>query len=484
MLKKTDPDIIKGYLEDSSNLTGAHADGIYLPENETEIAEALTECNSNKTPLTVSAGQTGTTGGCLPFGGWLLSTQKLNKIVSVNKGLKFAVVQPGVTLEELEKTLTKEGLLYPPDPTEKKATIGGNVSTNASGGRCFRFGATRQWIRRLKIVLPNGTSLNLKRNLFFANKKGEFVLPHLTLNLPGYSMPKTKNAAGYYSAPEMDFVDLLIGAEGTLGIISEIEIGLIPAFTGLFDLVAFFPSEAQAVAFVAESKRAIDPTINFYEFFDENTLQMLKPDFPKIPAGAKAAIYLEQEITPDNEKLYLDNLVELLSSYQVSADDCWLGIEPGQKKELHDFRQAVPEHINEVFKQHHQVKLATDIAVPEEKFKEMFDFYNSELKTHDSELFYIKFGHIGDNHLHVNLVAKKPDDLGLAKDLIMKFVRKAVELGGTVSAEHGIGKIKHQYLKEMYGETGLKEIARIKKSFDPNCILGLNNIVSKEFFAK
>lgn len=487
MLKKTDPDIIKGYLEDSSNLTGGYADGVFLPENEKEMAEALTECNSKKTPLTVSAGQTGTTGGCIPFGGWILSTQKLNRIINIDQEQKFATVQPGVTLEEIEAAVKKEGLLYPPDPTEKTATIGGNVATNASGGRCFRFGSTRNWIRRLKIVLPNGTSLNLKRSLIHADKSGLFTLPHLSFNLPHYAMPKTKNSAGYYSSPGMDFVDLFIGSEGTLGIVSEIEIALAPALRETFDLVAFFPTEELAVDFVLESKLKSDQTINFYEFFDENTLQMLKSSYPKIPSGMKAAIYIEQEITEENEKTYLDSWADLLKKQQASIDDCWLGMNEKQKEELSKFRHAIPEHINDLFKQYHQIKLATDIAVPERKFKEMFNYYNDELRRAcqqagiaNYELMYIKFGHIGDNHLHVNLLAKNEKELALAKGLVLKFVHKAVSLGGTVSAEHGIGKIKHPYLKEMYGEPGINEMIRIKKTFDPNCILGLNNIFPKE----
>ena len=480
MTKKTDPDIIKGYLEDSSNLTGGYADGVYLPENEKEISEALFECNDKKIPLMVSAGQTGTTGGCIPFGGWVLSTQKLNRIININKDLKFAVVQPGVTLEEIEAAVKKEQLLYPPDPTEKTATIGGNVATNASGGRCFRFGSTRNWIRRLKIVLADGTSLNLKRKLIRADKNGVFTLPHLSLSLPHYTMPKTKNSAGYYSSPGMDFLDLFIGSEGTLGIVSEVEIALAPALQETFDLVAFFPTEEQAVDFVLESKKAEDRAINFFEFFDENTLQMLRPSFPNIPPGAKAAVYVEQEIVEENEKAYMDYWAELLEKYGAAPENCWLGADAKQKAELFNFRHAIPEHINELFKQYHQIKLATDIAVPEAKFKEMFNFYVSSLVPLPSSLFHIKFGHIGDNHLHVNLLAKNEKELTLAKGLVLKFVRKAVSLGGTVSAEHGIGKIKHPYLKEMYGESGLKEMVRVKKTFDHNCILGISNIFPKQ----
>ena len=476
MLRQTDPDIIKGYLEDSSNLTGGFADGLYLPESEIEISAALTECNAKQVPLTVSAGQTGTTGGCIPFGGWLLTTQKLDQIINIDKEQKFAVVQPGVTLEELEKAAAREGLLYPPDPTEKTATIGGNVSTNASGGRCYRFGSTRNWVRRLKIVLANGTSINIKRNSFSANKNKAFTLPHLSFNIPNYTMPQTKNAAGYFSAPGMDFLDLFIGSEGTLGVISEIELALAPALQETFDLVTFFPSEAQAVDFVAESKTAEDRAVNFYEFFDDNTLRMLSKSYPLIPASSKAAVYIEQEIVAAADKAYIDYWAELIEKHGGALDNCWLAADTKQKAELAKFRHAIPEHINELFKQYHQIKLATDIAVPEGKFKEMLGFYNDELRMTNDELMYIKFGHIGDNHLHVNLLAKNEKELALAKELALKFVRKAVELGGTISAEHGVGKIKHDYLQEMYGAAGIEEMIRVKKTFDPNCILGQKNI--------
>ena len=465
MLKKTDPDIIKGYLEDSSNLSGGHADGVYIPENEKEISEALTECNEKKIPLTVSAGETGTTGGCIPFGGWILTTNKLKKIINIDKQEKFAVVQPGVTLEEIESEVKKEGLLYPPDPTEKTATIGGNVATNASGGRGYRFGSTRDWIRRIKVILPSGEVLDLHRS----KEKPQFQLPN-------YQMPQVKNAAGYFSKPGMDLIDIFIGQEGTLGIISEIEIALAPALSETFDLIAFFPGEELAVDFVLEAKSKKDPTVNFFEYFDENTLQMLKKTYSHIPEGVKAAVYIEQEVTPENEKTYLDNWAKLLEKYQASIDNCWLGMDLAQKEELFNFRHAIPEHINELYKQHKLVKSATDIAVPTDKFKEMFEFYNSSLASRAPSLFFIKFGHIGENHLHVNLMPKSDEEKAIAKDLIMKFAKKAISLGGTISAEHGVGKIKHAYLREMYGETGINEMIRVKKTFDQNCILNPSNI--------
>ncbi|MFA6548870.1 MAG: FAD-binding oxidoreductase [Candidatus Margulisiibacteriota bacterium] len=468
MLKKNTPDIIQGYLEDSSNLSGGYAQGLYIPENEKDIVEILQECHAKNTPLTVSAGQTGTTGGCIPFGGWLLSTQKLNKIITVNPAGKYAVVQPGVTLEEIDAAVKKEGLLYPPDPTEKKAMLGGNVSTNASGGRGYRFGSTRDWIRRLKVILPSGEMLDLKRG----GVKPSFPIPN-------YKMPATKNSAGYFSKTGMDLIDLFIGAEGTLGIVNEIEIALAPVMDNTVDLVAFFPDENRAVDFVIKNNKGNDSnrrlyqsTINFFEFFDDNTLQMLKKSYPHIPSNAKAAIYIEQETDR------IEDWVPRLEEFGASIDTCWVGMDDAQKEELAKFRHAVPEHINEIFKQHHSIKLATDIAVPADKFKEMFHYYNNELSTFggNDEIMFIKFGHIGENHLHVNLVPKTEKDIPLAKELILRFVKKAVSLGGTVSAEHGIGKIKHAYLKEMYGQDGINEMERVKRIFDPHWILGKGNI--------
>lgn len=475
MLTKTDPDIIKGYLEDSSNLSGGHAEGIYIPESEKDIQEIITQGK----PLTISAGETGTTGGCIPFGGWVVSMQKLNRIIDINPKERFAIVEPGVSLEEIEKAVAKEKLLYAPDPTEKKATIGGNVATNASGGRGYRFGSTRNHIRRLKIITPKGETLNLKRN--------SHITPHisqLSSHISHYTMPNVKNSAGYYSKPNMELIDLFIGMEGTLGIVSEVEINLVPALQETFDIVAFFPTEELAVDFVLEAKKKKDPSVNFFEYFDENTLQMLKTTYSHIPEGVKAAVYIEQEITAENESGYLDDWAKLLEKYKVDIDSCWLGIEPDQKEDLEKFRHAIPEHINELYKKQGIIKMATDIAVPTEKFKEMYAFYNSHITSHacpersrgGSHIFYIKFGHIGENHLHVNLLPKTEEEKAVAKDIIMKYVKKGISLGGTVSAEHGIGKIKHAYLKEMYGDAGIKEMIQVKKHFDPKLILNRGNI--------
>jgi len=480
MLTKTDPSVIRSYLEDSSNLQGGYAEGVSLPENEKEVAEILKECSAKKTPLTISAGETGTTGGCIPFGGWVLGTEKLNKVLTLDKEKQLAVIQPAVTLEEFQKQLKLQGLLYPPDPTETTAWLGGTVATNASGSRSFRYGATRDWINRLRIVLPTGKILDISRGQYIA-KEDQILNSKLeTLNkfkIPNYKIPKVKTSAGYYSKPGMDLVDLFIGSEGTLGVVTEIEITLVPQFYDTFDIIAFFSNEDQAVDFVEEVKKQEALTL---EYFDNNSLELLRPTYAQIPEGAGAAVYLECEITPRNEDTYLDHWAAILQKYGVKLEEAWLGMNDRQKEELRKFRHSMPEHINEEFKKHHTIKFASDIAVPDNQFREMLDFYNSSLIPLTSHLFFVKFGHIGQNHLHVNLVPKSPEYIPLAQETIMKFVRKGIQLGGTCSAEHGIGKIKHPYLKEMYGENGIREMVRVKKTFDPACILNQGNIFPKE----
>jgi len=192
---------------------------------------------------------------------------------------------------------------------------------------------------------------------------------------------------------------------------------------------------------------------------------------------------MESEITEKTASTYLDKWSALLEKHGADLDKSWLGMNDKQKKELRDFRHSMPEHINEEFKKHNTIKFASDISVPDDKFREMLAFYNSNIESQISNIFSVKFGHIGQNHLHVNLVPKTKNDIDAAKNMIMEFVKKAVKLGGTCSAEHGIGKIKHPYLREMFGDEGIREMVRVKKLFDPACILNQGNMFPRELLA-
>jgi D-lactate dehydrogenase (cytochrome) len=169
----------------------------------------------------------------------------------------------------------------------------------------------------------------------------------------------------------------------------------------------------------------------------------------------------------------------LLEKQGALVDDSWFAVNEQDQARLREFRHALPVLMNEWFASHHQRKVSTDMDVPDEKFPAMLAFYRDSLR--DSGLRYTIFGHIGDNHVHVNILPRDDREAESARALYLRFVRRAVELGGTISAEHGIGKLKREYLRELYGEQDLKEMARLKRAFDPAGILGRGNIFAEEY---
>ena len=228
MIIKRDKDIIKSYFEDESGLLGGYAEEVLFPEDEKDTINILQDASNKKKPITISGGGTGVTGARVAFGGSILATDSLNKIINIDEENLFATIQPGVKLSELQKDLSKKGLIYPPDPTEPNAFAGGTVSTNASGAKGFKYGPTRNYVKRLKIILSTGDIIDINRGEFFINKGKAFSLKlkdkEMKIKMPQYSMPDIKSAAGYYIKDNMDIVDLFIGHEGTLGVILEIDI--------------------------------------------------------------------------------------------------------------------------------------------------------------------------------------------------------------------------------------------------------------------
>jgi len=171
MIIKNDPDTIKSYFEDSSNLKGGYAERVILPENIDDIVKIVRQANRQRTPITISGGGTGTTGSRVPFGGMVVSTERLNKIFSISQDDMSASLQTGVMVEDLKEACEKKGLFYTSHPTEKAAFMGGTVSTNASGSRSFRYGPTRRYVKRLNMVLANGEVLDIKRGDRYLTKQ-------------------------------------------------------------------------------------------------------------------------------------------------------------------------------------------------------------------------------------------------------------------------------------------------------------------------
>jgi len=478
MIIKNSKDQIKSYLEDTSNINGS-ADILYVPDDIDDIKQILKVCRDGNISLTCSAAHTGTTGGCVPLEGAILSLERLNKIVSIEKNEKTVVLEPGVSLKDLEAELNRFELTFRPQPTESLATIGGAVSTCASGTRGFRYGSIRKYVLAMDVILSDGSLLKIKRGESFANKR-EFncVVSGKSLNflIPTYKIPNTKSQAGFFVEDDMDLIDLFIGSEGTLGIIAGIKIKVQEMSRGSFDGVVFFLNQDTALMFVNKIKEfkregIFNPTS--LEFIDSNSLDFLREDYPQL-IKKSTAVYFEQEFLEDDEDSLMKVWIELIESFNIDLENVWFGDNELSRNKIYEFRHKLPEKINEFLRHNNQVKVATDISVPEDSFAEMFNFYIQ--KSSESKISHVNFGHIGENHLHFNFLPKSNHEYREAKEILLEFVKKAVDLGGTVSAEHGIGKIKKEYLEIMYGHEKIKEMAKLKKYFDPLFILGRNNI--------
>lgn len=483
MIIKTDKDVIRGYLEDSSNIRGGYADKLLVPENIEELACFLAEASPAGTPVTISGGGTGTTGSRVPFGGIVISTERLNRIMGISSSTMSAVVEPGVLVEELKSAAEREGLFYTSHPTEKMASVGGTIATNASGSRSFRYGPTRKYVKRLRMLLADGESLDIRRGQFIVNAKSFSMSAgdgsrRIAIPLPSYRMPEVKNAAGYYARYGMDLIDLFIGQEGTLSVITEIELGLVKKPVSIFSAFVFFKREEDAWAFSEELKNRPDAGILSIEYFDANSLELIRTKNPNVPAGMNAAIFFEEETGGGEDDRAMVGLEETAVRHGASIDDTWAAMNERDAELFTRLRYSVPEAVNEIIRRSGFQKFSTDIAVPNSRFLEMVRFYGDLLKM--SGLKHLIFGHIGENHLHVNILPGTAEEAARARELSLVFVKKGVSLCGTVSAEHGIGKLKHKYLEEMYGKDGIMDMVRIKKSLDPNCILGLDNIFPKE----
>ena len=502
MLTKTQPDEIQNYLSDASYLKGGNASEVVFPETADEIAKILAEATRTKTPVTVSGAGTGTVAGRVPLGGIVIATDKLNHIKSISSG--SAIAEAGVRLIDLQRAVEPEGLLYPPDPTERSCFIGGNIATNASGARTFKYGPTRKYVERLQVALATGDVIDVRRGESYADQNSIIRIPlpsgrFIEAKLPSYQMPHVrKHASGYFIEPGMDVIDLFIGSEGTLGVIIEAELKLLPKPEGLLSGVVFFKDEADLLAFVHDARerslltRGSSPTVRegfggnptvrqgaeidarALEYFDVESLRFLRQKYDTVPEPAVGAIFFEQETVATTEDEVMNQWLSLLEAHHALSDQSWFATNGQDHAKLREFRHALPVLMNEWFARHNQRKVSTDMAVPDEAFAGMLRFYQNALRGGD--LRYTIFGHIGDNHVHVNILPRNDEEAERAWTIYRQIIRRAVEVGGTISAEHGIGKLKREYLRELYGDEHLREMALLKRAFDPAGILGRGNI--------
>lgn len=210
------------------------------------------------------------------------------------------------------------------------------------------------------------------------------------------------------------------------------------------------------------------------EFFDERALNFLRKDNPQIPEDAKSAVWFEQEVTHQNEEMFFDNWMDLIKEFHGDEESAWFAVTDDDKKRIQQFRHSISAKINEYITKNNFRKLGTDAAVPDKYFEEFY-FYSKKI-VEEKGIDFVVYGHAGNSHLHLNMLPKNENEFEAWKNLYSMICKKAVELGGTVSAEHGIGKAKTDYFLMMYGEETVNKMIELKKVFDPNMILGKGNI--------
>lgn len=439
------------YLIDASGYRGS-AERIFLPASEAEAAGILKEATSLEKPVTIAGAGTGVTGGRVPHIGWLICLERLNKIEI--RGDR-AICGAGVLLRDVQNAAAPNQF-YAPDPTETGASVGGSIATNASGSRSFLYGPTRRHVRAIRVLLMSGELLTLQRG-----ERPPFEVPVLP------ATGATKNTAGYYLRPGIDFMDLFIGSEGTLGVVTEAELSLLPAPASLLTGVIFFESDEQALDAV-DAWRPV-PALRMLEYLDGGSLDLLRTRFPEIPSGARACVLVERE----GEDLdWLDS-----SSGTVSSlfDASWFAATASDRERFRRFRHALPEAVNDLVRRRNLTKMGSDFAVPPGRSREMLGIYRETLEGEFPGQ-YVIFGHIGDAHLHVNVLPGNEEEWRRGNALLTGFAREAVRLGGTVSAEHGLGKRKRHLLEIQYSAAGIGKMKSVKTVLDPLWLLGPGNL--------
>jgi len=487
MIIKSEQNEIQNYLKDASNTEG-FCDSVLFPENVEDVVNVIKDANQKKTKVTVCGNRTGLTGASVPMGGIVLSAEKMNKILEINEAEKFAVVEPGVLLSDFLKELKPKNLYYPPDPTELNCFIGGTVATNASGAKTFKYGSTRNFVIGLEIVLPTGEILNLERGQNFAEKNNLIIKTEsgkvYELQVPDIKTSVTKNTAGYFCKQNMDAIDLFIGSEGTLGIFTKIKLRLLDSPQNILSAVIFFVSADDGLNFVEESReksysnrsKNINESIDALalEYFDKNALEFLREDFPNIPEGSESAVWFEQEITEESGDKVLELWLNLIEMHNGDLENSWIAMNEKDKIKFEQFRHAISANVNEYIYSMNYRKLGTDFAVPDKDLNKFYHQITEEVAY--AGLSYVVYGHFGNSHIHLNMLPKNDKEFANAKNLYSKMCSTAIKLGGTFSAEHGVGKNKIAFLKEMYGQKVIDEMFTIKKRLDPNLILGYGNI--------
>ena len=507
----------KSYLLDESRTLGS-AQYIAFPRSEAELVEAMCFAHEHGVPVTAQGARTGLAGGASPQGGMILNLSRMNRILGLRRdarGRFLLRVQPGVALVTVRRALLNKSfdvagwdeaslealgelragaMFFSPDPTEPTASVGGMASCNACGARSFLYGSTRRHVQSVRVVLSDGRVTALERGRDRARGR-DFELPctdgtRLCASLPEFDTPPIKDA-GYFLRADMDLVDLFLGSQGTLGVISELELILLPSPALLCGVTAFFPDDECALAYVRAMK-AFSPKPASIEYFGKRALDLVEAQKAETPAFRQlqplpedycCAVYVEFNLE-DVHGLCptLEALLPVLTECGGDPENTWVARDALELEKLLLFRHSVPEtidiHVEKNKKNEPEITiLSTDMAVDDAHFDALFHLYRRDLEA--SGLMWLIFGHIGENHVHPNILARNLDEYRRGHALFEKWARDVRDMGGTITAEHGAGKIKRKLALIMYGEEKMHALWALKRALDPQCILGPGNVLTE-----
>lgn len=441
------------YLHDASGYHG-EASQVFLPASIGELREIARNCAAQHTPMTVAGAGTGLTGARVPHGGCVLSLERFRKL-EIQPGR--AHCGPGVLLQDLQAEALKTRQFFGPNPTENLASLGGIFSTNAGGSRSFHYGQVRRNVLAAEVMFADGEIRRFERN-----EPVDFAYDMV------HAPATTKNSAGYPLRPGLEWLDLLAGSEGTLGIVTELDLKLLEKPAAILSGVVFFRSDRQALDAVDTWRSLAE--LRLIEFMDEPSLRLLRSRYSEIPSVAGAALLIEQNLASEQDP-EVDRWIQRLEQQEALEEASWFGFSQADQERFRQFRHTLALVVTDTARRNGFPKFSTDFAVPVERHRELHEHY----KRRCGEVFpgqFTIFGHVGDANNHINLLPQTPGQAQDGVELIHEFAEQVVAMGGTVAAEHGIGKIKTDLLKLMYSPEEIESMRNVKKVLDPGWLLG------------
>jgi glycolate oxidase len=421
---------------------GHRPDLVVLPGSTAEIAAIARLCNSHLVPLVVRGAGTGFTGGAVPtHGGIVVSMERFNRILEIDETNLLAVVEPYVITGELQRAVEAVGLFYPPDPASlDMSSIGGNVAECAGGPRAFKYGTTKRYVLGLEAVLPTGEIIET-------------------------GSKAVKDVVGY------DLTQLLVGSEGTLGVITRITLRLIPKPPARATLLALFADIQAAVDAVTEliRRRVVPASV---ELIDADSLAAVRAHMGQeiVPSGTGAVLVVEADGMPAAVDEEIDRVAD--ACRHVGAMRVSLAASEEDRERLWNVRRLLSASLKATGLR----KINHDVVVPRGRVPDLFGAIQ-DLKA-DFGLRIAAFGHAGDGNIHVNLMVDQsdPEELARAKQAERILFERVVALEGSISGEHGIGFAKAAYIGLELSPEEIALMKRVKAAFDPNGILNPGKI--------